>query len=46
MNETHVMSDGSEHDARFCPDDCSVRAGLERLLAALDAGTMTITRVS
>lgn len=37
-NETHVLDDGTEHNAAYCPDGCRIRAGLVRLLAELDSG--------
>lgn len=45
-HESHIMADGSEHDAGVCPDECTLTNSLGRLLEQLDAGTLEIVRVS
>ena len=42
--EAHVLADGSEHEAAACPEGCPVRAGLERLLAGLESGSVRLVR--
>lgn len=44
-HESHVMLDGSEHDANACPDDCTLNKSMRELLALLDAGAIQIVRV-
>ncbi len=45
-HESHVMPDGSEHDAGACPDTCMITSSLQRLLDDLDSGALVAVRVS
>lgn len=44
-HESHVMLDGTEHDADSCPDDCTLNKSMRELLAQLEAGNIQIVRV-
>lgn len=44
-HESHVMLDGTEHDAGSCPDECTLNKSMRELLAQLDADNIKIVRV-